>query len=554
MKTFILILLFSIGVSAGISITPSVGGGGDSWTDPLNSNIIPDGDLTRNLGATGAQIGEVWTDDIKSDGKIAITPSAGQDIELVIDDAFNGDNVVIKSSSSLSYEAMNLSYVTDVLSGGFPEGSLTLQNVNTGEVARKTSSFFLRSGDLRGTGEATESTVTGDVFIRVGDIRDAGVIVPVGAVTGFLGLRSGANRQAGITCDTGNVAINSGNNSGTGDTGDMTFSSGNATNGSSGGINIYSGSASGTSGSINLTVPTGTGGTGFFELAVGPSNLSYDSFGALSGASQLELLGNASLVINNQGQFFTNSGNMDFNASTGVIEFNANKLQNIADPTAAQDAATKNYVDLNAGGDLWSDPVDAVIIPDANSTRDIGTSSLTFNNIWAEQYIARPVAASDAFWIQGLNTSASQTHFFAIHNPTGVPSGFSASVGVGNGQLSQGLAFYTTNNNSPTANPSGAISIETGNVSQVGATGNSGDITLKTGNILGGVRGKIMANANLMEVLSGVATVKLTADPCADTVAFPESTLFYNDTSDYYCFCNGAGADVQMHSPVTACF
>lgn len=47
---------------------------------------------------------------------------------------------------------------------------------------------------------------------------------------------------------------------------------------------------------------------------------------------------------------------------------------------------------------------------------------------------------------------------------------------------------------------------------------------------------------------------KVTADPCGDAVAYPESTQFYNDTSDYFCFCDGAGADVQMHSPATACF
>lgn len=45
-----------------------------------------------------------------------------------------------------------------------------------------------------------------------------------------------------------------------------------------------------------------------------------------------------------------------------------------------------------------------------------------------------------------------------------------------------------------------------------------------------------------------------TTDPCGDTTNFPEATMFYNDTSDYYCFCNGSGTDVQMHSPATACF
>jgi len=50
------------------------------------------------------------------------------------------------------------------------------------------------------------------------------------------------------------------------------------------------------------------------------------------------------------------------------------------------------------------------------------------------------------------------------------------------------------------------------------------------------------------QILTGALT---TADPCTSK---PEAYVFYNDTSDYYCFCNGAGDDVQMHSPATACF
>jgi len=42
-----------------------------------------------------------------------------------------------------------------------------------------------------------------------------------------------------------------------------------------------------------------------------------------------------------------------------------------------------------------------------------------------------------------------------------------------------------------------------------------------------------------------------TADPCASK---PEGYFFYNDASDYYCFCNGSGDDVKMHDPATACF
>jgi hypothetical protein len=49
----------------------------------------------------------------------------------------------------------------------------------------------------------------------------------------------------------------------------------------------------------------------------------------------------------------------------------------------------------------------------------------------------------------------------------------------------------------------------------------------------------------------GIQPGVFTADPCG---TLSEGSAFYNDTSDYFCFCTGAGADVQMHSPGTACF
>lgn len=50
---------------------------------------------------------------------------------------------------------------------------------------------------------------------------------------------------------------------------------------------------------------------------------------------------------------------------------------------------------------------------------------------------------------------------------------------------------------------------------------------------------------------TGVMLVKKhTADPCS---AGLESGIFYNDTSNYWCGCDGTN-DVQLHSPATACF
>ena len=49
----------------------------------------------------------------------------------------------------------------------------------------------------------------------------------------------------------------------------------------------------------------------------------------------------------------------------------------------------------------------------------------------------------------------------------------------------------------------------------------------------------------------GLVPKFITGDPCA---VMQEGAIFYNDTSDYMCYCNGAGADLKMNDNTTACF
>ena len=49
---------------------------------------------------------------------------------------------------------------------------------------------------------------------------------------------------------------------------------------------------------------------------------------------------------------------------------------------------------------------------------------------------------------------------------------------------------------------------------------------------------------------SGAGVGKYTADPCG---GLDEGSVFYNDTNDYLCFCNGSGDDMQVHAPATPC-
>jgi len=50
---------------------------------------------------------------------------------------------------------------------------------------------------------------------------------------------------------------------------------------------------------------------------------------------------------------------------------------------------------------------------------------------------------------------------------------------------------------------------------------------------------------------AGLYPDAVTADPCGTLTV---GAIFYNSTSNYHCYCNGAGADIKMNDNTTACF
>jgi len=71
-------------------------------------------------------------------------------------------------------------------------------------------------------------------------------------------------------------------------------------------------------------------------------------------------------------------------------------------------------------------------------------------------------------------------------------------------------------------------------------------------------------NKSKVGIGTGTPTAKLTVEggikpigtgfsPCTDTVNYPTGTMFYNSTSNYYCYCSGSTAK-QIHSPTTNCY
>lgn len=55
----------------------------------------------------------------------------------------------------------------------------------------------------------------------------------------------------------------------------------------------------------------------------------------------------------------------------------------------------------------------------------------------------------------------------------------------------------------------------------------------------------------LQVVGGGLLPNRVTSDPCG---SYAIGSIFYNLTSNYHCYCNGAGADIKMNDNSTACF
>lgn len=121
-----------------ISLEAATGGGGDAWSDPVDADIVPDGDNTRDLGSSSNSFadaylttirGLLWRADSASD--MAIESSSGNKIlNLTYNDAVFDDNYVEISSQDNS----STGGPTIAAAGTDANISLNLVPKGTGEV------------------------------------------------------------------------------------------------------------------------------------------------------------------------------------------------------------------------------------------------------------------------------------------------------------------------------------------------------------------------------------------------------------------------------------
>jgi hypothetical protein len=193
------------------------------------------------------------------------------------------------------------------------------------------------TGDQAG---GASSGSTGDIQIYSGwhyggSGSTGGAYLASGVISGATGSSGGVEIESGDVSSgataSGTVVLQSGAHAGAGPTGSVTIKSGNSTSGNSGDVTIQTGTAGGTRGEINLS--------GSYVDFQGTNVKNIDQLTGSTGASEFNITTtgtNANIVLNPNG--------------TGAVSVSSSRITNVTDPTNPQDAATKIYVDTNAGG------------------------------------------------------------------------------------------------------------------------------------------------------------------------------------------------------------
>ena len=317
-------------------------------TGTLGSNLIPDGNSTRDLGSSSAR----WKDIYLSGSSIVL-----------------GD-IVLKASSG------------NVLSVFGADGT-TPGSINP-TISNGTSSIAIPAtdGDVQITANAINTLTVSDAGANITGYIDAtGNITATGNIQGGNLTIGGLSASSDVTA-TGNISgayfIGDG-----GFLSNVTAASNVAVTQIANGTSVVGISSSG--GNVELT----SGGVLVFEtngttidfqvplLGDGSQLTGIDATQIQNGTSSIEVTTSGGNIEGNVG------GATIFNvASTGLelsanIAMGSNYITGLADPSAAQDAATKTYVDtIAAAGIHYHDPVRVEQEGNLNATYNNGASGV----------------------------------------------------------------------------------------------------------------------------------------------------------------------------------